>query len=327
MYVVPTDVSWRLTETVTPTVKKLPTATPVFIPATATPTMVPDYAEINVPDFEHIVLIVLENEYLQNAMTDTSMPNLHRLARENTFLSNYSAITHPSLPNYFAMLSGSTQGITTNCFDCFIAGPNLTDEIEASGRTWKAYFEDMPSSCFLGNKKPYVQIFNPFIYFDTIRLDETRCQRSLVPLTDLEADLTSGHLANFIYIAPNVCHSGHDCSSAISDAWLGGIVAKLQASPALQHNSLIFITFDEGMQKDIPILTHGEVAAVLISPQARANFIDNTSYSHYSLLKTILSAWSLPLLGDTDLPSVNLIVEPWINEYGSIYPLALTHSP
>ncbi len=111
------------------------------------------------------------------------MPILNALAKNNVLFTNYHAVAHPSLPNYLAMISGSTQNITTNCTDCFVDQPNLADEIEASGRTWKAYFEDIPSPCFVGNKKPYGQMINPFIYFNSIRLDTTRCERSVVPLT------------------------------------------------------------------------------------------------------------------------------------------------
>ncbi len=208
-----------------------------------------------IPNFEHIILIVLENQYLQNVIGNPRMPNLSALAKNNVLLSNYFAVAHPSLPNYLALISGSTQNITTDCTDCFVDQPNLADEIEASGRTWKGYFEDMPSACFVGNKKPYGQMANPFIYFNSIRLDTTRCERSVVPLTQLEGDLSANHLPNFAYIAPNLCNSGHDCSAETADDWLGRIVTELRSSPALGENSLIFITFDEGVQQNTVIKT------------------------------------------------------------------------
>ena len=133
------------------------------------------------------------------------------------------------------MMSGSTQNITSNCTDCFVNQPNLADEIEASGRTWKSYFEDMPSPCFIGNKNPYVQMFNPFLYFNSIRLDATRCDRSIVPLTQLEEDLAANQLPNFSFIMPNLCNSGHDCSAETADNWVGSMVTELQAFPGARR--------------------------------------------------------------------------------------------
>jgi hypothetical protein len=304
-----------------PTGTPQPTPTPVMMTST--------YAsgEYGIPDFDHIILIVLENQYLQNVIGNSRLTNINALARNNVLLGNYSPVAHPSLPNYLALVSGSTQNITTDCSDCFVNQPNLADEIEASGRTWKAYLEDMPSPCFVGNQKPYVQMFDPFIYFDSIRLNPERCDRSIVPLTRLDEDLTADQLPNFVYIAPNLCNSGHDCPPETADAWVGNIVAELEASPSLGKNSLIIITYDEGVEQTTLTKTRGEVTTILISPLARPGFVDKTRYTHYSLLKTILRAWNLPDLGQTGLAGTNVIQEPWINQVGQIYPYELTLTP
>lgn len=294
-----------------------PTAKAIF-----TPTEQASVA-VKIPNFDHIVLIVLENEYLQNVVGSTLMPHLNALAQQYVLLSNYFAIGHPSLPNYLAMVSGSTQNITSDCDDCFVNQPNLADEIEASRRTWKSYLEDMPSPCFIGNARPYVQMFNPFLYFDSIRLDVSRCERSIVPLTQLDSDLAANQLPNFSFIMPNLCNSGHDCSPETADDWMNKMVTKLQASSALGEHSLIIITFDEGGDQaavsccGTGIKTRGQVATVLISPLAQQGFNDPTSYSHYSLLKTILIAWDLPALGQTQENSIQPIKAPWKTSFGS----------
>jgi len=59
-------------------------------------------------------------------------------------------------------------------------------QIEASGRTWRAYFQDMPHPCFVKDTAIYVQKHNPFMYFDSIRLNAVRCNRSVVPFPQLE---------------------------------------------------------------------------------------------------------------------------------------------
>jgi phospholipase C len=270
-----------------------------------------------IPDFEHIVLILLENEYFQDIIGNPQLAHLNALAKKNVLLTNYFAVSHPSLPNYLALVSGSTQNITKDCLDCFVNQPNLADEIEASGRTWKSYQESMPAPCFIGDSFPYVQMLNPFLYFDSIRLNKTRCDQSIVPLTQLDNDLSASSLPNFALIMPDMCDSGHDCDPVKADNWVDGVVAKLQAAPAFGQNSLIVITFDEGTEHGSTDINqtsanfHGQIATVLISPKARQGFTDASSYTHYSLLKTVLEAWNLPALGQTAKDTVPAILAPW----------------
>jgi hypothetical protein len=299
-----------VTATFTPSPEPSPTSTPQVDPAA------------QIPNFDHIVLIVLENRSYADVIGSSHMPHLNELAKQNVLLSNYFAVRHPSLPNYIALVSGSTQNITSDCRDCFVNQTNLADLIEASGRTWKAYMEDMPSPCFVGDAGPYAQKHNPFIYFDSVRLDTARCQSDIVPMTQLENDLAVNQLPNFSYIMPNLCNSAHDCSLETADNWVNDMVAKLQASSAFSGNTLIAITFDEGDKSNtgsccgLGSEAGGQVATVLISPLARRGFEDGTAYSHYSLLKTILAAWGLPDLGQTQQAGTQPIIAPWSDQQG-----------
>lgn len=294
-----------------------PAPTPTNKPTTIKKAMPLSDLTGKVPNFDHIVLIVLENRDYEEVIGNANMPNLNDLAKKNVLMTNAYAVRHPSLPNYIALVSGDTQNITKDCIDCFVNSTNLADLIEASGRTWKAYEESMPSPCFLGNSKLYVQKHNPFIYFDSIRLNPTRCQNNIVPLTQLDGDLSSNQLPNFSFIMPNLCNSGHDCLLETPDKWVNTMVTQLQASPALGKNSLIIITFDEGNEKNtasccgLGSKAGGRIATVLISPLAKPGFTDGTPISHYGLLKTILEAWTLPNLGHTALAESQPIVGPW----------------
>ena len=295
------------------------TQTAIVSQQTDTPTPQPTATTVKgIPNFDHIVLIMLENRDYSAAMDGNQMPQLAALAKQNVQLSNYFAVAHPSLPNYIALMSGSAQGITSDCIDCFVNQPNLADEIEASGRSWKAYLESMPSPCFIGDSGNYAQKHNPLLYFDSVRLNAARCDRSILPLTNLDADLANNSLPNFSYIMPDLCNSGHNCPAATADKWVGAMVAKLQASPALGKNSLIIIAFDEASTKDtsgccgLPSPAGGQVAVTLIAPSATVGFSDNTPYSHYSLLKTILTAWHLPALGNS--AQAQAIEAPWTGQ-------------
>ena len=290
------------------------TATPALTP-TAT-TGIPVTAS-GVPSFDHIILIVLENRDYSAAMDGSSMPHIVDLAQKNVLLTDYFAASHPSLPNYLALMSGSTQGINTDCISCFVNAPNLADELDKAGKTWKAYLESMPSACFVGDSSPYAQKHNPLLYFNSIRQDSSVCTNGIVPLTQLDNDLNNNKLPNFSFIMPNLCDSGHDCTATTADDWVNTMVSKLQGSSALGKNYLIAVTFDEASDSDTSSCCGlgkggGHVATILISPLAKPGFQDNTPYSHYSLLKTFLKAWNLPNLGKTSKPTVDPIVAPWI---------------
>ncbi len=270
------------------------------------------------PDFAHIVIIILENREFGSVIGRNTWPAVNRWAQEYTLLTQYYAVTHPSLPNYIALLGGDTFGITTNCKDCFVAAPNLADQMESTGRTWKGYFEDMPRPCYLGDTATYVQKHNPFLYFDSIRLDSSRCERSVVPLSRLEADLAAGALPDFAWIIPNQCNNGHDCLSAIADAWLETWVSKLLSylePRAEQRPYMLVITWEEGQGNHsccgLPPEAGGRVPLLLLSPLARKGFWDDTPYTHYSLLKTIETAWGLPYLGHAADESTLPILTVW----------------
>ena len=273
----------------------------------------PSSAESRVPKFDHIAMIMLENEDYENIIGNPEMPNFNKLANENTLLTQYYAVRHPSLPNYIALIGGDTFGIKTDCMDCFIDAPSLPDLIEPSGLTWKTYQEDMPSPCFIGNDGDYVQKHNPFIYFDPIRLDKARCEKSVVAFDALQTDMDAGTLPNFIFITPNMCHNSHDCSLSVADEWLAEELNVL--IPALEKdgsNYLVVVMFEEGANNGLfGDKGGGRVPVILLSPQAKTNFQDDTSYSHYSLLKTISNAWGLSYLGHAADADTNLINAPW----------------
>jgi phospholipase C len=307
-----------------PSATTLPTATnapAATASVTESPTDTPNVEPSNtpqplVPNFDHIVIVVFENREFGSVIGNSEMPNFNKLANDYTLLTQYYAVTHPSLPNYIALIGGDTFGIDKDCHKCFISARNIADLIEESGRTWKAYQEDMPEPCYLGDTDSYFQNHDPFLYFDNIRLDSTRCEKSVVPLADLQADLEAGTLPNFMFITPNICNDAHDCDLNITDSWMTDLLGKLV--PALDAdggNYAIFLTFDEGQGNHsccgLPTEAGGRVATVIYSPLVKNGFDDRTPYTHYSLLKTISEAWGMPYLGHAADDGNVLITLPW----------------
>jgi acid phosphatase len=288
-------------------------------PAGSTSTPVPTATPLPLmPDFSHIVFIVFEGREYDAVINNRDMPYFNLLAGSYTLLTQYHAVADNSLPNYLALMGGDDFGITSDCVDspCSIGATSLPDLIEASGRTWRTYQDDMPEPCFTEDAPRYFRRHNPFIFFDPIRADEERCKQRVVPLTYLEGDLAVNVLPNFIFISPDVCYSSQECTLDLVDGWLKEIITKIY--PALDSTGepfLIVLTWDKGQSGasccGLPEPAGGRVATVLISPQVKQGFQDHTPYSHYSLLKTVSAAWSLPYLGHAADEETALITAPW----------------
>jgi phosphatidylinositol-3-phosphatase len=250
-----------------------------------------------VPNLSHIAVVVMENEEQASIIGSRSAPYINRLARQGTLATNYYAITHPSLPNYLALTGGSTFGIESDCTDCHVAARNLVDELEAAQISWKAYMQSMPSPCFTGASSGlYAKKHDPFIYYDDIRLNPTRCA-NVVPGQQLDKDLAAGALPKFAWITPNLCNDMHDCGVAAGDRYLQGLLPGLIG--AVGRNGAVFVTWDEGTSDSgcCSVAAGGHVVTIAVGGAVRRHAHTAVRYDHYSLLRTIEDSWHLPELG------------------------------
>src|SRR5438046_4949969 len=152
-----------------------PTRSPVKPPAAPTRSTVAPPPAPAVPSFSHVFVIVMENHEYGSIIGSSAAPYINSLASTYALATNYYGASHPSLPNYLALTAGSTFGIASDCTTCFVGATNIADQVEASGRSWKAYMESMPSTCYAGDAYPYMQKHNPFIYYNAIRPNAARC--------------------------------------------------------------------------------------------------------------------------------------------------------
>jgi len=276
----------------TPTPSPSPSSSPAATPAPAP----------NLAGYDHVVVIVLENHSFETVIGSPQAPYLNSFANHWSLATGYSGVSHPSLPNYLAMIGGTTFGITNDCTDCFVNAPSLPDRLEAAGKTWKGYMEGMPSPCYLGSSGLYAQKHNPFVYFDPIRTDPARCAR-IVPYGQLAADFATPSTApSFAFVTPNMCNDGHDCQLSTTDTWLTREVPALMLSPAFAGSrSLLVITFDEGEGGS------DRVATILAGSGVKTGFQSAATYNHYSLLRTIESLWGLAPLAAGDERAIPMI--------------------
>ena len=242
------------------------------------------------PAFDHVFVLVFENKESGSVLGSRSAPTFNAYARRYADITRYYGVTHPSLPNYLALVSGSTHGITNDCTTCVVDGKSLADTLEGAGRTWKTYAEGLPSPGYLGaGYGRYAKKHDPFAYFRSVANSPAR-RANIVPLPQLGRDLRAEALPDFALVVPDLCNSMHDCSVRVGDSWLRRIAPSLLRLP----NSVVFVVFDEGSSSS---RGGGHTAALALGTAVRpgARFVRPTG--HYGLLRTIEDAWGLPRLG------------------------------
>lgn len=250
---------------------------------------------VGAPD-SHIAVIVLENREFDEVIGNPSAPFLNGLARRGALATRYFAIAHPSLPNYLAMLGGSTFGVRGNCVDCSARGSNLAQQLSRAGLFWRAYMEGLPHRCYPGDATGvYVKRHNPFMYFPSIAANRRRCA-NVVPATQLDADLRRRALPAVSWIVPGLCHGAHDCGIGAADAYLARLVPRLAGE--LGPRGFLAVTFDEGTTDAgcCGVAHGGRVATILKGARVRHGVRLRRQFTHYSLLATIEDAFRLPRL-------------------------------
>jgi hypothetical protein len=248
-----------------------------------------------VPRFKHVVVVVMENKAKDDVVGNPDAPYFNSLVSRYAVLSHYGGVAHPSLPNYLALISGSTHGISTDCTGCVVSARNLADTLGRAHRTWKAYAEKLPRAGWTGAQAGlYVKRHVPFLYFRDVLWSPSR-RRHVVPMRQLSTDLAAGRLPDFSLVVPDLCHDMHDCSVALGDAWLGRFLPALLRSPRLVH-SVIFVVFDEprAFQPGTDL-----VPALALGPTVEPGSEYSPRTSHIGLLRTIEDAWGLLRLGSS----------------------------
>jgi len=227
----------------------------------------------SVPRLRHVVVVVFENREADQIAGSSEAPNFNRFAHAYADLTGYTAVAHPSLPNYLALVSGSTHGITDDCTTCTVQGPSLGTLLSAAKRSWGGYAQGFPSSTLFAKKHM------PFLYFPG--------QESHVhPLTSLNP----ARLPAFAFVAPDLCADAHDCPLGVADRFLGHFLPPLLRAP----KTVVFVVFDEGTSSEGG---GGHVFAFAAGTAVRRHVDDSTPTNHYAVLRTIEDAFAVRPLG------------------------------
>jgi hypothetical protein len=248
--------------------------------------MIPVYTpcgEVATATYTHVVWIMLENEGYA-VVGSPSAPYFNELGDQCALATNYYAISHPSLPNYVALTSGSPQGITDDGEPDThrLAVPSIFSQL---GSKWRTLAESMPSACDNVTSGLYAARHNPAVYYTGIK---ATCRHDDVPMNyplNLSADFT--------IIVPNVCDDMHSCPVSAGDAWLKRVVPLIVKSAQYQSRSLVlFITFDEN-----DLMASNKVPTLVIAPTTPRGTRVAMRFTHYSLLRTTESLLHVKFLG------------------------------
>jgi len=234
-------------------------------------------------DYSRVVWIMLENVGY-SIVGSSDAPYLNRLADRCGLATNDDAVSHPSLPNYIALTSGSTQGITDDGepSEHRLSTASLFSQL---GANWRTLAQSMPTKCDRVTSGDYAARHNPAVYYTSI---SARCEQNDVPLA-LPLDLR----AKFTMVVPNICDDMHSCPVNVGDAWLRSMVPMIVDSAQYQSKSLVLIiTFDENDSA-----ASNQVPTVVVAPTVRIGTRDGARLTHYSLLRTTEDILHLPPLG------------------------------
>jgi phosphatidylinositol-3-phosphatase len=262
-------------------------------------TLVPALLTAQIPNSNHVVVVLEENESYSAVIGSPSMPYLNSLASQNALATQYYANVHPSIGNYFMLTAG--QLVTNNdSLNTTVNVDNIVRHLLTAGKTWKSYAESLPSVGYIGGDQyPYIRHHNPLSYFTDVANSSVQ-RLNLVPFTRFATDLGNNQLPNYSFVVPNQNHNAHDCPTAptgctndvklaTADAWLKNNIAPLFNNPGFQQDGILILVFDESFNTDT---THGggHVVALAVGPGVKKGSKSTAFYQHQNVLRTTLDA-------------------------------------
>jgi hypothetical protein len=297
--------------------------------------------------FEHVVVIVLEN---QDYATVMRQPAMRKLVRQGTLFTHFAANFHPSYSNYLALIGGRYFGARG---DTDIGIParekTIADLLQAKGLTWKQYAEAFPGDCStvaFSGREPYssdplyARKHVPFMSFKSVTGNPQRCSN----VVNANA-FDPRHLPNYAFYSPDMCHDGHDvcasdAASAIKDAGTrldlaGDTVAeklighsdaeadkkgidrrRLDQAVAWLVPLLKRIQADRKAMKGTLIivtfdesatLSNNHIFTLFLGPMVKKGYRENGCYDDYNVLRTIEDNFGIGTLGAEDEKSAPIV--------------------
>ncbi|HET7115115.1 MAG TPA: alkaline phosphatase family protein [Hanamia sp.] len=262
---------------------------------------------IKVPD--HVIIVIEENHGYDQIIGSDSAAYINKLAREGAVFTDSHGVTHPSQPNYLAIFSGSTQGVTGDqCLQdsAFFTTPNLAAALIKRGYSFKGFGQTMPSSGFLKcyykkskltDQMLYGRKHCPWVNWLGNKKNEIPSYLSQ-PMTSFPKDFNK--LPTVAFVIPDMDHDMHNLggpgdSAAIvrGDNWLKkNLNAYIRW--AKTHNSLFILTYDEDQ-----FTAQNRIPTIFVGANIKPGKYDE-KINHYSVLKTLEAMYGLDFTHNKD---------------------------
>jgi phosphatidylinositol-3-phosphatase len=234
----------------------------------------------------HVVVVVEENHADAQILGNPSARYMNALAREGALFTQSYAVTHPSLPNYFALFAGLANDNGDGCPATGIpsGAPNLASVLAAAHLRFTGYAEALPAPgsmvCAAGT---YGRKHAPWVHFTNVP------QRTeSLPFAMFPRDYAA--LPTVAFVIPDVMDDMHDGTVAQADAWLSKHVAPL-VDWARTHDTLLILTWDEDEGTGV-----NHIPTIFAGPMVRPGKYAER-ITHYSVLRTIEDFYGLPHVG------------------------------
>jgi hypothetical protein len=254
-------------------------------------------AAVGVPRPDHVVVVMMENHSYRDIIGSSVAPYLNSLAAKGASFTQSFGVTHPSEPNYLALFSGSTHGLTSDSCPHTYTSDNLGKELIGAGDTFAGYSESMPSTGYTGcTSGAYARKHNPWVDFT-----------SSVPAADnrtfaaFPSQYTS--LPTVSFVVPNLKDDMHDGTVAAGDSWLKQHLSGY-ATWAATHNSLLIVTWDEDDNS-----AGNQIPTIFVGQHVKTGKYAE-SINHYDVLGTIEDAYGLPHAGSA--ATATPITDAWL---------------
>jgi len=235
---------------------------------------------------DHVVIVVMENHASSQIVGSAAAPYLNKLAGAGAYFSKSFAVAHPSEPNYLALFSGSTHGVTDDRCPLSYQGPNLALQLLRAGKTFVGYSENLPSAGFTGCTAAggYARKHAPWVNFKRLPASVNQPFNAF-PVADFAV------LPTVSFVVPSLANDMHDGTVTAADAWMQKHMGPY-ADWAMAHNSLLIVTWDEDD-------THhrNQIATLFHGPMVKTGVYSNR-ITHYDVLRTIEAIFGLPYAAD-----------------------------
>ncbi|MGA2519812.1 MAG: alkaline phosphatase family protein [Acidimicrobiales bacterium] len=269
----------------TPPVTTPPVTTP---PVTTPPTSTPK-----------TMVVMMENQGLSNVETSAT-PYIDSLTKDYGLATESYGIIHPSLPNYLALASGSTQGQTTDTSPTFPNVTTLASQLATAGVSEQAYAENLPASNQTQDSGYYVAHHNVWVYFPNAPISDADPGTNNATML---AALNSATPPNFVWFTPSVMDDGDGqtteaASLSGENSFLSSLIPAVQATSWYKSGGKVVVEWDEALDSDTSGINGGAGGHTLtIVVSAAGPSTSSTPVDQIGVLHSLEDTYGLPHLG------------------------------